>query len=85
MRILHKAFSHLYWADQRLLEALRRGSNVPAEAVEIYAHIVGAELVWLARLRREPAGVAVWPEADLELCASHAARASVSTSSISPA
>ena len=33
------------------------------------AHIVGAELLWLARLRKEPPVMAVWPDLDLQGCA----------------
>jgi uncharacterized damage-inducible protein DinB len=32
------------------------------------AHIVGAEWLWLARLRGEPSSLPVWPELDLETC-----------------
>jgi uncharacterized damage-inducible protein DinB len=32
------------------------------------AHIVGAELLWLARLRKEPPVMAVWPDLDLQGC-----------------
>lgn len=66
---LHRLIEHLRWADRRSLEALRRADRLPAPAVEIYAHVLGAEHVWLARLRQEPATVAVWPSLDLEECA----------------
>lgn len=32
------------------------------------AHIVAAECLWLARLRREPAPLAVWPDIGLQTC-----------------
>jgi uncharacterized damage-inducible protein DinB len=34
----------------------------------LYAHVLGAEHVWLARLRQEPASAAVWPVLDLDGC-----------------
>jgi uncharacterized damage-inducible protein DinB len=33
------------------------------------AHIVGAEYLWLARLRKEPAPLPVWPDIPLKECA----------------
>ena len=32
------------------------------------AHIIGAEYLWLARLRHEPATLPVWPELGLDAC-----------------
>ena len=64
-------FAHLRWADERTLTALR-GAPPPADcakALEIYGHVLGAEQVWLARLRQAPATVAVWPRLDLDGCA----------------
>lgn len=62
-------FAHLRWADSRALAALRAAAAPPAQALELYAHILGAEHIWLARLRQEPAQVAVWPSLDLDACA----------------
>jgi uncharacterized damage-inducible protein DinB len=72
--LLRRLFDHLRWADRRALEALRRAAGPPAQAVEIYAHVLGAEQIWLDRLRGEPAAAAVWPRATLDECAELAAR-----------
>ncbi|HEV8149610.1 MAG TPA: DinB family protein [Gemmatimonadales bacterium] len=66
--MLERLFAHLRWADGRTLAALRAAPAPPAKALELYAHILGAEHLWLARLRQEPAKVAVWPAADLAGC-----------------
>ena len=55
------------WADARVLESLRQ-PNVPARALELYAHILGAEHVWLARLEQRQSALAVWPSLTLEQC-----------------
>jgi uncharacterized damage-inducible protein DinB len=34
-------------------------------------HVVGAEHLWLARLRRESAPLPVWPELTVDECAAH--------------
>ncbi len=66
--------AHMEWADHRMLEALRASGGEPAQALEIMAHVLGAEHVWLQRMRGEMAEVAVWPDADLDACAELAAR-----------
>ena len=45
----------------------------PSKSLELYAHVLGAEHVWLARLQQRSASVAVWPELNLEQCAELAA------------
>lgn len=52
---------HLFWADAALLEALASTPGAPPEAVREFAHIIGAEEVWLARLEDRPARLPVWP------------------------
>lgn len=58
---LHRLFNHLAWADARLLEALKTAASPPAEAIREYAHALGADDVWLARLQGRPPRIAVWP------------------------
>ena len=60
-----KLWAHLAWADGILLDALRAGS-VPEAAVREYAHILGAEEVWLARLEQRPSRTPVWPDLPLD-------------------
>lgn len=56
-----------HWANLETLAALRR-SGGPPQAVRWLAHIAGAELLWLSRLRDEAPTLAVWPELDLDGC-----------------
>ena len=58
-------FAHLAWADLRAWQSLGQAGAPPAHAVELYAHIVGAERVWLDRLHGRPQSVAVWPKLDV--------------------
>lgn len=67
---LRSLMAHLRWADERVRESLERASDAPPRAVELYAHVVAAEHVWLSRLRGEPPRVAVWPAVTLSDCAS---------------
>jgi uncharacterized damage-inducible protein DinB len=56
------------WANGETLSSLGRGEP-PAKALRWMAHIVGSGELWLARLRDEPPGLAVWPDLDLQGCA----------------
>jgi uncharacterized damage-inducible protein DinB len=71
---LRKLIDHLKWADAAALEALRTSSGSDVRVLTIYAHILGAEAVWLARLAGRPSDVAVWPVLSLEQAASLSAR-----------
>jgi uncharacterized damage-inducible protein DinB len=70
---LQQLLAHMKWADARVLDSMRGGSGGSyggdPRALEIYAHVLGAEHVWLTRLKQEPATVAVWPRLDVAACA----------------
>lgn len=69
MEEMRRLFAHARWADERALEALRGAAQAPAEALKVYAHVLGAEHTWLSRLRGEAPEVAVWPALGIEECA----------------
>lgn len=59
---LSRLYGHMRWADTQAREALRDAPGALVErALELYGHVLGAEHIWLARLRQEEATVAVWP------------------------
>ena len=61
MSTLPKLIDHLEWADAKALGALRAASAPPARVREIYAHILGSEHTWIARIEGRAATVAIWP------------------------
>ncbi|HLA14614.1 MAG TPA: DinB family protein [Gemmatimonadaceae bacterium] len=63
-----RLYDHLCWADRQVLERLRSTGNPPARALALYAHVLGAEHVWLMRIHSRPATVAVWPSLTLDEC-----------------
>jgi len=71
---LRKLVAHLEWADAAVLDALRRSPGIDSRALTLYAHLLGAESVWLARIAGRPQDVAVWPTLTLDEAASLAAR-----------
>lgn len=68
MKYLSRLSAHLAWADRLVLESLQRAANPDASSLELLAHILGAEHVWLARLAMRPAEITVWPALSLEEC-----------------
>jgi uncharacterized damage-inducible protein DinB len=58
------------WANGETLDSLRHVS-APAPSLRWMGHIVGAELLWLARLRQEPPPLPVWPDLPVDACATH--------------
>lgn len=73
LALLRRLWAHAVWADRRVLDALldagvpdEEGARQSAlrEAWREYAHVLGAEAVWLSRLERRPPDSAVWPESD---------------------
>jgi len=71
---IRKLFAHLTWADQGTLRALREAPAPPARALSLYAHILAAEHVWLARLTGKVPAHPVWPDMTLAECAGMTAR-----------
>jgi uncharacterized damage-inducible protein DinB len=65
--LLQKLLQYDTWANRETLDSL--GPSAPPKSLRWMAHIVGAELLWLARLRKEPPVMAVWPDLDLQGCA----------------
>lgn len=71
---LIRLFNHLEWADARVLVSLRRSTAPPPEPLNVYAHIIAAEHVWLSRIGGLHQRVAIWPELSLDDCAELARR-----------
>ena len=60
------------WANAAALESLHGLDHPRARAW--MAHIIAAGSLWLRRIREEPPAMPVWPDLDLERCASELAR-----------
>lgn len=60
LELIRRSLAHNAWADDLLLDALRDKPSLTIAWRE-YAHVLGAQAVWLARLEQQPSTVAVWP------------------------
>jgi uncharacterized damage-inducible protein DinB len=64
-RQLGKLVDHLEWADERVLDSLRAMVHVDQRALDLYAHVLGTEHVWLSRIAKREPGEKIWPELTL--------------------
>ena len=54
------------WANREVLRHLQRESSPPASCVTWFAHVLGAQSEWLARLEGKKSELAVWPRLTLD-------------------
>jgi uncharacterized damage-inducible protein DinB len=66
---VQRLFRHMMWADGRTLDALRAAAEPPPRAMELLAHVFGAEHNWLARIAGRVPTAAIWPAPAVEDCA----------------
>jgi len=56
---------HLYWADERILDALRESKTENKELLKLVRHVAVAERVWLSRLQgKGSVGYSLWEESE---------------------
>jgi uncharacterized damage-inducible protein DinB len=60
---------HGAWADDQLLRVLTDAVEVPEQAWREFAHVLGAEEVWLARMEQRAPSLPVWPTISPQQCA----------------
>lgn len=60
--------AHMEWADNRTLQSLRNMDNPPAQALDLLAHILSAEHVWMCRIQGTESAHPIWPKLSLEAC-----------------
>ncbi len=66
---LRRLFDYDAWANAETLHSIR---EAPSErSLKLMAHVIGAEWLWLARLREKSAVMPVWPAFTLEECFSY--------------
>lgn len=58
---LNQLYDHLYWADKKLFEALPKSTDSMEAFNEEFAHVIGAEEIWLARIEKRTPACKVWP------------------------
>src|SRR5688500_19268946 len=64
----------LRWADAGVQASLTVAVNPPPHTLDLFAHVVAAEHVWLSRIGRVKPEVVVWPKLSLAQCLELATR-----------
>src|ERR1700685_1364640 len=65
---LQRLFSYDNWANKEVLISLQRIEKPPARSIQLLAHIVSAERLWLERIEVRPQTMPVWPSLTLTQC-----------------
>jgi RimJ/RimL family protein N-acetyltransferase/uncharacterized damage-inducible protein DinB len=68
LRHFLRMLGHQSWADARAITALERAESAPPTALTLLAHILGAEHIWLTRLKGVAPTQAVWPDLTIAQC-----------------
>jgi len=59
------------WANREVVAALRT-DGADERSLQLLAHILSAERLWLERIRQQPQSTPVWPRIDLDQCEAQA-------------
>nr|WP_068890894.1 DinB family protein [Pedobacter panaciterrae] len=67
--MLSKLCQYNNWANSLLLDALISNSSLlPESCIQLFSHIVNAQLIWASRINGTTATVGVWQLHNLETC-----------------
>ena len=70
---LRRQFSYDEWANREVLAAIRASGNASQRSLQLIAHLLSAERIWLERLKQQPQSSSVWPKSGLDECEAQAA------------
>ncbi len=67
-----RQFAYNEWANREVLGAMRAGRETSTRSVQLAAHVLSAERLWLERLTQQSQSLPVWPQLTLEHCGEQA-------------
>jgi uncharacterized damage-inducible protein DinB len=65
---LRHQFAYDTWANREVLATLSAGTRPTAKPLQLLAHILSAEHLWLERIRKQPQSLPVWPDFTVDQC-----------------
>jgi len=63
-----RQFAYDSWANREVLAALSGNPSPAGRSLQLLAHILAAERLWLERIRKLPQSLPVWPDFSLDQC-----------------
>lgn len=67
--LMHRLFAHMAWADDRTCTLLQAMTEPPTQALDLFAHVLTAEHIWLRRIEGVTPTYDVWQSLPLDECA----------------
>jgi len=65
---LRRQFAYDAWANREVLAGLKASARPAARPLQLLAHILSAERLWLERIRKQPQSSPVWADFTFEQC-----------------
>ena len=65
---LRRQFRYDSWANGEVLATIRVSTRSTARPLQLLAHILSAERLWLERIKKQPQSLPVWPDFTFEQC-----------------
>jgi uncharacterized damage-inducible protein DinB len=65
---LRRQFTYDAWANREVLAGLKASPRPSPRPLQLLAHILSAELLWLERIQQQPQSLPVWPDLTLDQC-----------------
>ncbi len=65
LEYFRRQFAYDAWANREVLAAIRRVDGSDKRSLQLLAHIISAERLWLERIRQQAQSQPVWPECTL--------------------
>ena len=66
---LRRQFAYDDWANREVLAGFKASTRPAVRPLQLLAHILSAERLWLQRLKQQPQSLPVWPDFTLDECA----------------
>ena len=70
---LRRQLAYDAWANREVLAGLKASARPATRPLQLLAHILSAERLWLVRIKKQPQSLPVWPDFNLDQCAAQIA------------
>lgn len=65
---LRRQFTYDAWANREVSRAVSAGGGSANRPLQLLAHILSAQRLWLERIKTQPPSLPVWPDFTIERC-----------------